>query len=140
MINIPSSIYSVQLCVYVITKENLALKVTTAEKLANKCLKLHIHSIFLGRNLQKKILFRPLQKISWKKCIKATEKKFKYALGHIYVREKEAEGRTKDDIEDVLNIISKIQGSLEEKISENTWMDARELVGTKNYKYSWKKN
>ena len=69
-------------------------------------------------------MFRPLQKISWKNCIKATEKKFKYALGHIYVREKEAEGNTKDDIEDVLNIIGKIQKSLEEKISENTWMDA----------------
>ena len=69
-------------------------------------------------------MFRPLQKISWKKCIKATEKKFKYALGHIYVREKEAGGKTKDDIEDVLNMINKIQESLEEKISDNTWMDA----------------
>ena len=69
-------------------------------------------------------MFRPLQKISWKKCIKATEKKFKYALGHIYVREKEAEGKTKDDIKDVLNMINKIQESLEEKISDNTWMDA----------------
>ena len=72
----------------------------------------------------KKILFRPLQKISWKNCIKATEKKFKYALGHIYVKEKEMQGKTKDDIEDVLNIISKIQESLEDKISINTWMDA----------------
>ena len=52
-------------------------------------------------------MFRPLQKISWKNCIKATEKKFKYALGHIYVKEKEMQGKTKDDIEDVLNIISK---------------------------------
>ena len=69
-------------------------------------------------------MFRPLQKISWKNCIKATEKKFKYALGHIYVKEKELEGKTKDDIEDVLNIISKIQESLEAKISNNTWMDA----------------
>ena len=69
-------------------------------------------------------MFRPLQKISWKKCIKATEKKFKYALGHIYVKEKEMQGKTKDDIEDVLNIISKIQESLEDKISNNTWMDA----------------
>ena len=69
-------------------------------------------------------MFRPLQKISWKKCIKATEKKFKYALGHIYVKEKELEGKTRDDIEDVLNIISKIQKSLEDKISHTTWMDA----------------
>ena len=37
-------------------RENLALKVTTAEKLANKWLKLHIHSIFLGRNLKKNIV------------------------------------------------------------------------------------
>ena len=72
----------------------------------------------------KKILFRPLQKISWKKCIKATEKKFKYALGHIYVKHQEQEGKTRDDIEDVLNIISKIQKSLEDKISHTTWMDA----------------
>ena len=72
----------------------------------------------------KKILFRPLQKISWKNCIKATEKKFKYALGHIYVKEKEMQGKTKDDIEDVLNIISKIQESLEAKINNNIWMDA----------------
>ena len=34
------------------------------------------------------------------------------------------QGKTKDDIEDVLNIISKIQESLEDKISNNTWMDA----------------
>ena len=72
----------------------------------------------------KKILFRPLQKISWKNCIKATEKKFKYALGHIYVKEMETKGKTKDDIEDVLKIISQIQQSLEERISSNNWMDA----------------
>ena len=71
-----------------------------------------------------KILFRPLQKISWKKCIKATEKKFKYALGHIYVKEMETKGKTKDDIEDVLKIISQIQQSLENRISNNNWMDA----------------
>merc|ERR1719400_103246 len=67
---------------------------------------------------------RPLQKISWKKCIKATEKKFKYALGHIYVKEKELEGKTTEDIEDVLEIISKIQKSLEDRLSNTTWMDA----------------
>ena len=69
-------------------------------------------------------MFRPLQKISWKKCIKATEKKFKYALGHIYVKEKELEGKTTEDIEDVLEIISKIQKSLEDRLSNTTWMDA----------------
>ena len=68
-------------------------------------------------------MLRPLQKISWKNCIKATEKKFKYALGHIYVKEKEGEQNAEDDIKDVINIISNIQRSLEQQISNNNWMD-----------------
>ena len=104
-------------------RENFALKVTTAKKLAingSNC----TSTKYSSEGIFKKILFRPLQKISWKKCLKATEKKFKYALGHIYVKEKEVEGKTRSDIEDVLSIISKIQKSLEDKISHTTWMDA----------------
>lgn len=44
-------------------------------------------------------------------------------MGHIYVKEKGIEGN-KDIIKDVLNIINKIQRSLEAQISNNTWMDA----------------
>ena len=81
-----------------------------------------MHLIFHRKNVEEKYSFRPLQKISWKNCIKATEKKFKYALGHIYVNEKGLEG-TEEIIEDVLNINAKIQKSLEAQISNNTWMD-----------------
>ena len=81
-----------------------------------------MHLIFQRKNVEEKYSFRPLQKISWKNCIKATEKKFKYALGHIYVNEKGLEG-TEEIIEDVLNINAKIQKSLEAQISNNTWMD-----------------
>ena len=44
-------------------------------------------------------------------------------MGHIYVREKELEDN-KDTMNDVLNIINKIQKALEAQISNNTWMDA----------------
>ena len=44
------------------------------------------------------IFFRPLQKSTWKNCLKAAEKKFKYAIGHLYVSEVQSRVNNDNDV------------------------------------------
>ena len=64
-----------------------------------------------------------MRKTSWKSCLKATEKKFKYAIGHIYVNEIQAEGKNVNDILQVNKMINKIKESLVDLIKQSPWMD-----------------
>ena len=59
-----------------------------------------MHSELLHVKIQG-IFFRSLQKVTWKNCLKAAEKKFKYAIGHLYVNEVQAGEKNENDIGNV---------------------------------------
>ena len=65
-----------------------------------------------------------MQKVSWKNCLKATEKKFKYAVGHIYVSEVQPAEDSQQAVARVKDMIGKIRSSLEQLIQDTPWMDA----------------
>ena len=64
--------------------------------------------------------YRKLNKVSSKSCFKATEKKFKYAIGYIYVNEMRSSVRTSD----IMKMIDNIKKALERLINRSGWMDA----------------
>ena len=64
--------------------------------------------------------YRKLNKVSSKSCFKATEKKFKYAIGYIYVNEIRSSVRTSD----IMKMIDNIKKALERLINRSEWMDA----------------
>ena len=75
-------------------------------------------------------MFRSLQKLSWKQCLKETEKKFKYAVGHIYVSEIKHNRDINKDVATVENMIDNIKNSLMEMIRTSSWMDNSTKVRT----------
>ena len=66
------------------------------------------------------LFYRKLNKVSSKSCFKATEKKFKYAVGYIYVTEMRSSVRTSD----IMKMIDNIKKALERLINRSGWMDA----------------
>ena len=56
-----------------------------------------MHSELLHVKIQG-IFLRSLQKVTWKNCLKAAEKKFKYAIGHLYVNEVQSRENNENDI------------------------------------------
>ena len=66
-------------------------------------------------------MFRPLPKSTWKSCIKETGKMFKFAVGHIYV--KETESHQEDKTENVEKIFETVKKALVANLERNPWMD-----------------
>lgn len=67
------------------------------------------------------LFYRTLKKVSSKSCFKATEKKFKHAVGFIYVNEM----RSKMSLllSDILGMVDNIKKALERLINRSEWMD-----------------
>jgi len=67
---------------------------------------------------------RTLPKSTWKSCIKETGKMFKFAVGHIYVKETESHDQN-HKTKNAKNIFQMVKKSLVANLKKNPWMDKK---------------
>jgi len=67
---------------------------------------------------------RTLPKSTWKSCVKETGKMFKFAIGHIYVKETESSHQN-DKTKHAKNIFQMVKKALVKNLKKNQWMDKK---------------